>query len=325
MSELHALYQFSVRWFMDVFDRVLRTTKGDSADAAQRVNALTCNIFAETYWQASVSILQEHRVCLALRLAQLRVPDAVGKDELDVLLGRTVHAEEHDDGDAIQQQVPAKLALSRKQIRRLHMLWHLPSFHGMREHMEQHHEQWAAMLQSALAERHIPEWQGTKVQEPAAAHWRAILVLRALRPDRVVAAMRMLINSVLLCGSNSADATQHALTSLVDSMPPWAHALVLCSAAGFEASTRVDALAAERSAPYTPLAMGSAEGIEAADKAIASAAQQASHHAAFGMMFLHASRIVHGPSSGYSAGLSHDWPSLPNADSCLGTREVGCF
>jgi dynein heavy chain 1 len=278
MCELHALYQFSVRWFLHVFEGVLQATnpegvEGSSESGRGRVTGLMCKVFSEAYRQASISLLEQHRVCLALRLSQLRAPGAIDKQELDVLLGCHALAHQHD-GDENQQLPRGVPELSRKQWKRVDRLCRLPNFINMRSHMEQHHPDWAAMLKAPLAERHVPTWDDdAKTDTPASALWRTLLVLHALRPDRLIPAMRTLIHTVLLGDVQQEDAAQHTFTDIVNAVPSWMHAIVLCSAAGFDVGARVVSLAAERGVACTVLAMGSAEGIDAADKAVTHAAQ----------------------------------------------------
>jgi dynein heavy chain 1 len=97
------------------------------------------------------------------------------------------------------------------------------------------------------------------------------LVVRALRPDRVIAALETYVMQVL--------GDRISLHPALDLKEVWERdstpnaPIMICSEPGHDASSRVDALASELSRPLLSVAMGSAEGIHEAEKSIAIAAK----------------------------------------------------
>ena len=94
---------------------------------------------------------------------------------------------------------------------------------------------------------------------------------QTFRPDRVLAAGHLLVDSVF--GERfMPDAERELdLAHIVEREVRPSAPVLLCSVSGYDASGRVDDLAAELGRPVTSIAIGSAEGFSQADKAINSA------------------------------------------------------
>jgi dynein heavy chain 1 len=93
-------------------------------------------------------------------------------------------------------------------------------------------------------------------------------LLQAFRPDRVIAAAQLFVASVLSedfmpAAERELDLAASVETELRANVPA-----LLCSVPGFDASGRVDDLAAELGKPIASIAIGSAEGFNQADRAI---------------------------------------------------------
>ena len=96
-----------------------------------------------------------------------------------------------------------------------------------------------------------------------------LLLIQAFRPDRVVAMCHILADDVL--GSDFAATGDVDLAKVVEFEVTARTPILLCAAPGFDASGRVDDLAAHKSQTLVSIAIGSAEGFTQADQAIASA------------------------------------------------------
>jgi len=99
-----------------------------------------------------------------------------------------------------------------------------------------------------------------------------ILVVRALRRDRLLAAMENYITTVF--GQNFPWRGLFDLEEIIKSQSLAASPLLLCSEPGYDASSMVDRLAVTMHTSLASVAMGSEEGFQTADKLISSAAQQ---------------------------------------------------
>lgn len=94
-------------------------------------------------------------------------------------------------------------------------------------------------------------------------------MIQALRPDRVVAMGHILVDEVL--GADFIPPEDVNLGNIVEGEVTARTPVLLCSAPGFDASGRVDDLAAQKGQTLVSIAIGSAEGFTQADQAIASA------------------------------------------------------
>lgn len=91
---------------------------------------------------------------------------------------------------------------------------------------------------------------------------------QAFRPDRVIAAGQLFVAAVLGEDFMPAAETELDLAAIVETEFKSNVPALLCSVPGFDASGRVDDLAAELSKPISSIAIGSAEGFNQADRAI---------------------------------------------------------
>ena len=75
LREVSPLYQFSVRGFLHVFNRVVAANPNlaDLRDKAARLRVLTHDTFQAAFHHACHSLQERHRLSLALRLAQIRL------------------------------------------------------------------------------------------------------------------------------------------------------------------------------------------------------------------------------------------------------------
>lgn len=98
-----------------------------------------------------------------------------------------------------------------------------------------------------------------------------LLVIQALRPDRLLSAAHMLVSLVM--GETFMPQAEKVLdlANIVEKEVKALNPILFCAVPGFDASGRVDDLAAELSKGLSSIAIGSAEGFTEAEKAINSA------------------------------------------------------
>jgi len=99
--------------------------------------------------------------------------------------------------------------------------------------------------------------------------WHNLLLLQALRPDRLLDGARFFISRVL--GDRFLKVPDTELSAVLDAAPPWQHTFMLAAAAGVDTHQRVEMLAQSRGVVCCVIALGSPEGYEAADKTLAQA------------------------------------------------------
>lgn len=101
-----------------------------------------------------------------------------------------------------------------------------------------------------------------------------MLIIKCLRPDRLLQALSSFVR--LVFERDLLDEVVYSLSDMVTSEVAATAPVCMCSVPGYDASYRVDALAAATGAKCTSVALGSQEGYTLADQAIANAARTGS-------------------------------------------------
>eukprot|EP00727_Mastigamoeba_balamuthi_P010917 m51a1_g6448 putative cytoplasmic dynein 1 heavy chain 1 (4576) ;mRNA; r:416422-430644 len=275
LAQVHFLYQFSLRAFLAMFRRVVTPTNPRLAgvsDQQQRIRVLTDAVFEVVYNRACSALLHEDHATLGLRLAIIRLkgtPDDVSDAEADFLL----RAEELP---AVQASAAPPAFVPAERWNNLCKLASRSAlFAGVPEAVASGSQQWRSFLAAAS-----PEAAGLPApldapQSAVRAAWATLLLLRALRPDRAVAAAQRFVGAVF--GDSFRPAVEPDLARAVQDEQHGQQGegctpILLCSRLGYDASGRVATLAGTMGRQLVSLAIG-AEGFASAEKAVADAAR----------------------------------------------------
>ncbi len=148
----------------------------------------------------------------------------------------------------------------------------LPAFKGLVKRINEATEEFTHFLQHNTPETCVPViWATDKSLSAISTAMMKLLVIQAVRPDRVIAAGHQLVDAVLSESFMPAGEKELDLAKIVDTEVKGGTPVLLCSAPGFDASGRLDDLATELNRQITSIAIGSAEGFSQAEKAINSA------------------------------------------------------
>ncbi|CAO1616035.1 unnamed protein product [Sympodiomycopsis kandeliae] len=274
LSLVSHFYQFSLRFFLDIFDFVLLHNprlKGVS-DAQQRLAILRQDLFLNVYKRTSRALAHHDHVMLAVLLAQVwcrdeEEPDALEGQEFVFLL---------EGGESVGQ-IPVDLGPEANELidadarRRLAAFTRLPALRALPHHLREHYEDWKTFLSSNNPEQSVPLFYDEGEVAPLRAHVLRLLVVKCLRPDRIDQAMVQLVNTVF-AADMLAESVYDLQTLVTDEVGP-SSPITLCSVPGFDASFRVESLVKTLNVPCTSLAMGSQDGFTMADQAITSGAR----------------------------------------------------
>lgn len=155
LSEVHHFYQFSLRYFLDIFESsLLRNPNLDMVeDPRLRRDIILRDLFVFTFQRTARSLLHEDYPVLALNLVRLKLRisgDSATADELDELL--------ESDGvqDGSSAAVDIASVLPKDVAARLSGLRHLPDFPSIFQHILQHPDLWRLCMQSDRPESIIP-------------------------------------------------------------------------------------------------------------------------------------------------------------------------
>lgn len=280
LATVHFLYQFSLSFFLDMFHSILNSNeklKGVQ-EAAARLEILTTDLFETIFTRVSRTLLHEDQCTFALRLAQIRLkgssnelPEA--EAEFFMKGGQNVAAAANLDAFASLEGL-----LSESQMRYLAELQTtLPSFASVGEQIVAHRSEWEEFFGHATAELQLPtSWEEHLQEKTGAASavvqaFRRLVLLKALRPDRLVAGVQQVVGRAF--GDGFLHATELDLETIVEVETAASSPLILCSMPGHDGGALIDDLAARARKQCKSIAIGSPEGYDLAEKAINAAAK----------------------------------------------------
>ncbi|KAL9059033.1 MAG: hypothetical protein Q9162_001421 [Coniocarpon cinnabarinum] len=255
LRHISHFYQFSLQYFIDIFDGVLHTAKtfGDKRDYKGRVSAIIKELFTSTFQRTSATILQKDRMTFALLLAQA-APFDVDRSLFDLLLDEDLPFVDATsmpdvDGPSIIQEAVSHPRLAKR-------------FHG------RDHSLLTTLLTNEYAEAHLPELASSEHHSEYDVLLQDACLIKQTRADRLVPAAERLV--LAMFGTSLFDRNNDLLELIAQagSKIP----ICLCCSPGFDASFKVEAAVTSRQVKCSYIAMGSSEGVSSADKSIAEAA-----------------------------------------------------
>ena len=158
LNLINHFYQFSLRFFLDIFDYILHHNPNLKAVSghSRRRQVLLDDLFLVVYRRTSRALFYRDHVVLAVLLAQvkLRGEEEIG-DELDFLL-------DSGDGTAAASGLPTNSVLTADQMLRLESYAKQPIFRPVRAHFSEHEKDWIPFLESSNPESCVPSpWEAS--------------------------------------------------------------------------------------------------------------------------------------------------------------------
>ncbi|CAG8531180.1 10166_t:CDS:10, partial [Acaulospora colombiana] len=269
MNLLHHFYQFSLEFFYEIFQYILHGNPNlqDVTDIAERLRILKRDLFFVTFRRVSRALLHEDHITFAILLSQINIrgsTDQVDEAEFDFLLsggdvvpGSKVSARELGLSDGL---------FDNEQLCKIKEFSNLPCFSDLTRKISNDTDEWKDFIESDNAEKYVPEcWEGSL---PATViQLRKTLLVKCFRPDRLISSASELVSKSI--DPNFLNQSELDLKALVlDEVHPTTP-IALCSVPGYDASYRVENLVDEINVRCTSVAMGSQEGFNLADQAIA--------------------------------------------------------
>ncbi|GJE87844.1 dynein heavy chain protein 1 [Phanerochaete sordida] len=272
LNLVNHFYQFSLRFFLDIFDYVLHHNPNlkSVSDYHQRREILLTDLFLTVYKRTSRALLHRDHVMLSVLLAQVKLRGVEEiSDDLEFLLESGDGALAAGAGAAAEKPIAI---LSAEQMQRLENFSKHPVFKPVLQHIVENEDQWASFLESDTPELSVPyPWEPST---PAVEAIRKIAVVKCLRPDRLLQSTATFVKSVF--GADLSQMSSYDLGAVVNDEVLAATPLSLVSVTGYDASYRIENLVKNVGARCASVAMGSQEGFALADQAIATAARQGS-------------------------------------------------
>ncbi|EMD41600.1 dynein heavy chain protein 1 [Gelatoporia subvermispora B] len=271
LNLVNHFYQFSLRFFLDIFDYVLHHNPNlkNIADHHRRREILLDDLFLTVYKRTSRALLHRDHVMLAVLLAQVKLR---GVEEITEELEFLLESGDGAAAAALGNPSVQSSILSIDQATRLEHYARNPMFKPVLTHFLEHEADWVPFLESSSPETCVPAaWDPSS---PVTESIRRMTVIKCLRPDRLLQATAAFVRAVFE-KDVSAESAYDLGAMVTDEVMP-ATPLSLVSVPGYDASYRVDNLVQNMNVRCTPVAMGSQEGFTLADQAIAMAARQGS-------------------------------------------------
>lgn len=320
LSALHPFYQFSQSFFSGIFRSAVEENQNlkGVTDEKARLRILRRDLFSLTFRRAAPALHYDRHLALLLLLAQIKLrgdeeeADMAGTDgsqeawaklntDLDFVLHESVTATAagaNAEGVSMMDMsdLPPELEslLSTPETRRniarhSQMLGWCKSWIGGIYSGGASTSEWVKFAKSATPECQVPRSavavneEGEQQNMQVAVALRELIVVRLLRPDRVLAVTKRFAAAAFSNNNDSSTTTdeynmfeiasaeaglREASTEVEPTIP-----IALCSVPGHDAANRVDTLAAESRRGVAAVAMGSTEGVALADQAISAAAK----------------------------------------------------
>eukprot|EP01133_Synstelium_polycarpum_P001082 gene1082-1226_t len=276
----HHLYQFSLRFFLDIFFSLLNANPHLEGvkEPLDRLAILNRDIFALAYTRVSRTLLNDDKITFALQLAIIALKgrkDEIDDQEWDFLLkgGDNLAAIKLESAN-----IPSSVAsvTTPAQQKWLVALRSLPAF-GSRliDHVASHADDWRSFFDGAAGVNQLPaSWINDTKSADTTDAFRRVLLMKAFHADRMLAASHLFVASVF--GEHFLSVQEADLATIVERESKAMAPLLLCAVPGYDASSKVDDLAAQLRKPYKSLAIGSPEGFELAEKSIFAATKNGS-------------------------------------------------
>ena len=291
LSLINHFYQFSLTFFQNVFEYVFLHNPDlqKMTDPTTRLSKLVNDLFLYVYKRTSRALLHQDHLVLAILLAQIKLrglDQTLDSEEMEYLLeGAPTLA--HAVLSAAQGAVTF---LTDEQSDRLLSLTRIQAFRNIFAAMAEDEKTWAASLASATPEADIPDiWPAENSKtcysygekhtdclfKDITIAFRKMVVIKALRPDRLLAAAALFTKAVF--ASELSMESNYELGEIVQNEIGVSSPVCMWSVAGYDASFKVENLVTNsENVRCTPVAMGSQEGFALANQAIAAAARNGS-------------------------------------------------
>lgn len=265
LNQVHFLYQYSLKMFLDIFSTVLyeNTKLKGRTDYSERLDIITRDLFRVCYERVARGMLHADRLTFALLMCKIHLK-GTSEQNLDNEFNFFLR---HREGLLSNLTVLEGLTSEQNEgANRLAM--RLPIFRKLIEKLRSIPEI-GAWLQQGSPEQCVPQlWDESVALSPVASAVHQLLLIQAFRPDRVIAAAHNVVNAIL--GEDYMQSAENELNfaSVVEKQLNCNIPALLCSVPGFDASGRVDDLATELNKHMSSIAIGSAEGFNQAESAI---------------------------------------------------------
>ncbi|KAJ2996813.1 hypothetical protein HDV02_006191 [Globomyces sp. JEL0801] len=257
LEKLELFYQFSLEYYFQLFEKVL-----DLKQSSNRIADLENYLFLEIYEKISVSLRQEDLMVFALLLAQIKAENGDTVGEWTFLFQS--HVSISDRGN---DWAGLKKILDSKNVDAIYRLSKLKSFSTLVDEIVAQPQIFRKFINSDETSTLFSELSSISsinFQKPI----NRLLLLNCIYTSDVTKILLPFLKDVL-GDSFSLHPLDNKLSESISTDFEAFRPIILCSDKGYDVSRRVETLSASLSKTILAVAMGSSEGVQQADSAIA--------------------------------------------------------
>ncbi|XP_064623935.1 cytoplasmic dynein 1 heavy chain 1-like isoform X3 [Lineus longissimus] len=269
MNQIHFLYQYSLKFFLEIFGAVLynNVALSDVKDYAARLSIITKHLFQVTYNRVARGMLHQDHITFAVLMSRIHLKAGEATYEAEYQ-----HFLRGQEGLLIDRAIPKIKFLTPEQNEALAKLAKLPAFKHLVKEVQR--QEFQTYLNAVEPELDVPKlWEEEQALTPVGENMHKLLLIQAFRPDRLLSMTHMFVSTIFGQQFMLQAEQELNLGSIVENEIKAHTPILMCSVPGYDASGRVDDLATELNKAITSIAIGSAEGFSQADKVINSASK----------------------------------------------------
>ncbi|RWS14208.1 Dynein heavy chain: cytoplasmic-like protein [Dinothrombium tinctorium] len=272
LNQIHFLYQYSLHFFLDIYSDVLNNNNNlnNISDPNQRLSIITKDLFENVYKRVTRGMQHEDWIIFALLLCKIHLRGFAAENNFEAEFDYFLRGRE---GILPGESSIHAQGLNADQLEAATSLSKLPAFRHIQQNIDSMTDlkEW---IESSSPETHVPQlWDSDKLLTAVGTSMHQLLVIQAFRPDRVIAMAQRVVGVVLGPNFLHAAETELNLAHIVESTIKATNPVLMCSVPGYDASGKVEDLAAELGKSLTSIAIGSVEGFSQAEKAINSSSK----------------------------------------------------
>lgn len=274
LNQVHFLYQYSLQFFFEMFNAIFtnNTHLVNKTDPLERLQIITNDLFQMIYTRIALGMLHEDRIVLALLLARIYLKTLNNEPNYDEEYEILIRGSSATTASK-QEQIKIE-GLSKQQTDAMIKLSKLPAFKNLQSQVLSNPEfpKWFAEINPELNVPHL--WSELTPLTPIGKMFHQLLMIQVFRPDRLLSAARIFVSHIFGEGFLSAADQLLDLGPIVENEIVSNKPILMCSVPGYDASSRVEDLSTQTNQQLISIAIGSAEGFNQAENAIASSARQ---------------------------------------------------
>lgn len=286
LNQLHTLYQYSLQYFLEIFNTVLtgNINLKDVKDSNQRLTIISRDLFYLAYYRVARGMLHYDRIVLAMLMAKIYLrgfskETTIENDFSYLISSNTTLISPSSSSTAVANSLTSGSIgkthlidhLTPEQNEAMIQLSKLQAFGNLKSQVLNNNE-FTKWLESDNPELNVPvlwtEAAASAQLSEIGKTMKRLLLVKAFRPDKFISMAELFVSSVF--GEQFLQQPEKLLdlANIVENEIKSTTPILMCSVPGYDASGRVEDLAAETNKQLVSIAIGSAEGFTQAEKAI---------------------------------------------------------